>query len=382
MSSSNFFEVKMTKFDYKNIRNIVFSAILLIGALFYIEAIKTIFLNILGVITPFLVSGAVAFVLTIPMNFIEKLLNKVKSKKFKKFIRPISIILTLILTFGIITLVIALIVPQLINAVVTIEKNLPAIAQKAIDFLKSYSFTEAYGEKLDKFVNNLSWTHLFDRIKGFFDGSNSSIAKSVLGTASGIFGSIANAFFSFIFTIYILADKEHLSYQAKKLVDAIFLENAPYVKHVLSMTKNNFYYFVKAQLIKASIMGIVTFIMMMILGLPYPSMIAVIAATTDLVPLIGPIIGVFLGVLFILIESPTQALIYAILGIVLQQLEGNILDPKLVGNSLSIPPMWSLFAVVVGGSLYGVVGMWLFVPLFATLYKVISEWSNSRLKTN
>ncbi len=372
----------MTKFDYKNIRNIVFSAILLIGALFYIETIRTLFLNILGVVSPFIVSGAIAFVLAIPMNFIEKILNKINSKKFKKFIRPISILLTLILMFGIISLIIALIVPQLIKAIMTIERNLPAITEKAIEFLKSYNITENYGNMLEKFVNNLSWNHLFDRLKGFFDGSNSSIAKSVLGTATGIFGSLATAFFSFIFTIYILADKEHLSYQVKKLVDAIFLEKAPYVKHVLSMTKNNFYYFVKAQLIKASIMGIVTFIMMMILGLPYPSMIAVIAATTDLVPLIGPIIGVFLGVLFILIESPTKALIYLILGIILQQLEGNILDPKLVGNSLSIPPMWSLFAVVIGGSLYGVVGMWLFVPLFATLYKVVSEWSDYRLKIN
>lgn len=369
----------MTKFDYKNINRIVITAILLVALLFYIEKISGIFHYVLGIITPFLASGAIAFVLTIPMNFIEGLLLKIKNKKFKKFVRPLSLILTLILMFGIISLIIALVVPQLINAFRVIEKNLPQFVDRVVEYLKQYKITSAYGEALDKFFNNLSWQQVFDRIKSYFDGSNSQLAKSVLGTATGIFGTIMTVFLSFVFTIYILLDKEHINYQIGRLVDAIFRTRAPYMHHVLHLTRNNFYYFVKAQLIKASIMGIATFIFMLILRIPYAGMVAVIAATTDLIPLVGPFIGMVLGVTFIVLESPTKALVYLILGIVLQQLEGNILDPKLVGNSLSIPPMWSLFAIVVGGSLYGIVGMWIFVPLFAVFYRLIKEWANERL---
>lgn len=372
-------EQMIRKEENKDILKIILIAITFTFCFIYIKSIFKYFLFLLGIVSPFIAGAALAFVLKIPMNFFIKLLSKVKNEKFKKFIEPLALLITLIILGAFITLVTYLIIPQLINAVKALEEKIPEFIKRLVEFLKKNSWTAVYGENLEKTISKLSWDKVFDKVKGFFDGSNSKIYTSIIGTASGIFGAFMDSFLAFVFAIYILLDKKGLERQFKKLIKALFKEKSAYIFHVLSITHNNFYYFVKGQVFDAIILGLLTFVGMIILRLPYGPMISVIAATSDLVPLVGPFIGTALGVVFILIESPTKALIYLIYSLVIQQIQGNFIYPKIVGGALSIPPMWSLFAIIVGGSLYGIIGMWVFVPLFAVVFQLLREYTNKRI---
>lgn len=347
---------------------------------------KTIFSGLgvlLGVIAPFILGGVIAFIMKIPLNFFErKVLDKIKNEKFQKHKRTISIAISFIVIILAIFIITAIIVPQLINSFNELRKSLPSFLQMAIDKTREIPYLSNYSDKLQAEYDNLSWNEIFNRVRSFVksDEQSSYILNSALSTASSILGGLVSFFLALITSIYILADKERLGYQATRICYSCFNNKvANKILHVAHLLHENFFGFIRGQLTVSSFIGIATFVCCLILRIPNAATIGVIVGVTDLVPIIGPFLGGAMAFVMIVIEDPTNGLMFIVLILILQQIESNLVYPKLVGNEVGLPSLWTLVAITIGGSLFGVVGMWAFIPLASTLYALMKEYTEYKI---
>lgn len=339
--------------------------------------------KVLGIATPFLIGAAVAFVLKLPMNLLEeKLLNRIGNKKFQAVKRPLAILITLIIIVAVVALLLQLIVPQVVNSTVQLQKKLPEFIQQLIDKMNQIPILQPYAQKMQTHYNQLSWNEVFERAKQFFsvgkEGTNSKMLSTAFNTgfalANGVVGGLVTTFLAFVSALYILGSKEQLGYQAKRILYSLFrIPVADRIKHVFHIMHKNFSAFIRGQLIDSFCLGTLITIGSFIMQMPSAAMLGVLVGVTNLVPILGPIVGCAIGFILIVIEDPTKAIIFVFFVLIMQQIEGNLVYPRLVGSTLGIPPLWTLVAITLGGSLFGVVGMWLFIPLASTLYALISE---------
>lgn len=338
---------------------------------------------LLGICAPFILGGVIAFIMKIPLNFLEdKVFDKIKNEKFQKYKRTISIALSFIVIILVFFIITAVIVPQLINSFNELRKSLPSFLQMAIDKTREIPYLNNYSDRLQAEYDNLSWNEIFNRIKGFVksDENSSHILNSALSTASSILGGLVSFFLALITSIYILADKERLGYQATRICYSCFNNKvANKILHVAHLLHENFFGFIRGQLTVSTFIGIATFIACLILRMPNAATIGVIVGVTDLIPIIGPFLGGAMAFVMIVIEDPTKGLIFIALVIILQQVESNLVYPKLVGNEVGLPSLWTLMAITIGGSLFGVVGMWGFIPLASTIYALIKEYTEYKI---
>ncbi|MBL7574456.1 Predicted PurR-regulated permease PerM [Peptoniphilus asaccharolyticus DSM 20463] len=368
-----------------NLALIVFGGILLYFFFLKFTSVQLIFSKVVSILFPFLLGGAIAFVLKIPMNFFEKLiLKKTNSKFLKKAARGISLCITLLLVISIVTFMMAMVIPQLVTSLQSLEKQMPLFFKRLIELLKGFPKLEPLAKKVQHFYNSLSLNYLFEQIKHFFLKDDLSFDANAVQTASGIankiFSGFANGLLAFVFSIYVLLDKDNLGRQTKRMLYSVGgTKIGGFIIHVGNLIDFYFFNFVKGQLLDAVIIGVMTFASMLVLRMPYAPMISVLVGFSDLIPIVGPLIGAAIGFIFILIDSPMQAVFFLVLMIVLQQIQGNIIYPKIVGDKLGIPAMWSLFATIVGGAIGGIVGMWIFIPLVAVIYTLLGEYTNYRL---
>lgn len=339
---------------------------------------------LLGICAPFILGGVIAFIMKIPLNFLEdKVFDKIKNEKFQKHKRTISIALSFIVIILVFFIITAVIVPQLINSFNELRKSLPSFLQMAIDKTREIPYLNNYSDRLQAEYDNLSWNEIFNRVKGFVksDENSSHILNSALSTASSILGGLVSFFLALITSIYILADKERLGYQATRICYSCFNNKvANKILHVAHLLHENFFGFIRGQLTVSTFIGIATFIACLILRMPNAATIGVIVGVTDLIPIIGPFLGGAMAFVMIVIEDPTKGLIFIALVIILQQVESNLVYPKLVGNEVGLPSLWTLMAITIGGSLFGVVGMWGFIPLASTIYALIKEYTEYKIK--
>lgn len=347
---------------------------------------RTIFSGLgvlLGISAPFILGGVIAFIMKIPLNFLErKVFDKIKNEKFQKHKRTISIGLSFIVIILLIFLITSIIVPQLINSFNELRKSLPSFLQMAIDKTREIPYLNNYSDKLQAEYNNLSWNEIFNRVKSFVksDEKSSHILNSALSTASNILGGLFSFFLAIITSIYILSEKERLGYQGTRICYSCFDNKiANKILHVAHLLHDNFYGFIKGQLTVSSFIGLATFVCCLVLRIPNAATIGVIVGVTDLVPIIGPFLGGAMAFIMIVIEDPTKGMAFIILIIILQQVESNLVYPKLVGNEVGLPSLWTLVAITIGGSLFGVVGMWGFIPLASTLYALIKEYTEYKI---
>lgn len=337
----------------------------------------------IGICAPFILGGVIAFIMKIPLNFLErKVFDKIKNEKFQKHKRSISIALSFIVLILLIFLISAIIVPQLINSFNELRKSLPSFLQMAIDKTREIPYLNNYSDKLQAEYDNLSWNEIFNKAKSFVksDEKSSYILNSALSTASSIVGGLVSFFLALITSIYVLAEKERLGYQATRICYSCFDNKvANKIIHVFHLLHENFFGFIRGQLTVATFIGVATFICSLILRMPNAATLGVIIGVTDLVPIIGPFLGGSMGFVMIVIEDPTKGLAFIILIIILQQIESNLVYPKLVGKEVGLPSLWTLVAITVGGSLFGVVGMWAFIPLASTIYTLIKEYTEYKI---
>lgn len=361
---------------------LIFSAIVFYFFMLNISHVWSFAKYLLNIISPFIVGGAIAFIIKIPMNFFENVVFKnIKNPKLQKLKRPLSLLISLLIAGLIISFIIVLIIPQLIESATALKSKLPIFIDNLLSIMKNNKYLEEYAISFEKQYSNFSWDSLFDNIKQIIIKKDSTIVSQGINITSSLANSMTNSVLAFVFSIYILLDKERIKRQSQRLLHSILNEKkANYIIHIFRLADYYFHSFIKGQILDAFIIGLMTFFGMLLLKLPYAAMIATFVGFMDLIPIIGPIIGAGIGFVFILIESPSSAFIFLIMMLVFQQIQGNIIYPKIVGDSLGLPAMWSLFGIVIGGSLFGIVGMWIFVPLLAVVYTLLGEYISRKLE--
>lgn len=371
-----------SKEKIKQISWLMVLAAVLILLIFYSERVFAGIGILFGIARPFLYGGVVAFVLNLPMKAFEnKLLKKWRGKTASKLKRPVCMVLSLVAVALVVTVVIGTVVPQVTATAAEVGKKVPAfldqVAAKLSELAVNYPELADRAKELESI--EINWDSLVSTVIDFLKNGAGDMLTSTVSVASSIIGGIVNAVIAFIFALYILAQKEKLGNQCVRIISAYLPEKAgDRILEICSMLHKNFSNFITGQCLEAVILGTLFVIAMTVFRMPYALMIGVLIAFTALIPVVGAFIGCFVGAFLILIDDPLMAMWFVILFLVIQQLEGNLIYPKVVGNSVGLPSIWVLMAVSLGGSLFGVSGMLFFIPLLSTVYALIRSSVNRR----
>lgn len=363
------------KIDYKKILEIVLIGIGCYWALNNFQIILDIFNSILAVIMPFLLGIMIAFILNVLMIRIEKILSRfILDKKYTSFKRVISIIVSLLIVIGVIGIIITLIIPELTNAIKVIVKSFPETFEQLQVWINQNgnSFPQ-----LETWINSVDLNSIASELSGLFKIGLTGMLGSTVDVISMFFTSILNLVVGIVFALYILMSKETLKRQSHKLIDA-YIPKRISVKllEVGTLARTTFSNFVIGQTVEAFILGTLCAAGMAVLNLPYAPMVGSLVGITAFVPIVGAFIGGGIGAFMILTVDPMQALIFIIFLVVLQQLEGDLIYPRVVGSSVGLPSIWVLFAVTVGGGLWGITGMLFSVPVLSVVYALIKGHVN------
>ena len=369
--------------DKKTIRNLFLIAAGCILIYFFLnetDKLGAAWKALMGILSPFLVGSAIAFVLNVPMRSIEGRLGKVKAPSLR---RAVAILLTLLSFVLVIVGVVLLLIPQIGETVQILTPKIVAFFQRIQEITLGFLWENPdLLNTVSSFVDleKLNLGGIIEKVMNMLGNSVSSLASSALNMVGGITGAVVDGVIGLVFAFYCLASKENLGRQGRKLLYAFLPERVTDESlRILRLTNRTFSSFISGQCVEACILGGLFAVAMFILRMPYITLISVLIAVTALVPLVGGFVGCFLGAFFILVNDPMQALIFVIMFLVIQQIEGNLIYPKVVGNSIGLPGMWVLAAVTIGGDLMGVVGMFLMIPLSSVLYTLLREITNKRL---
>ncbi len=370
------------KVKIKQICGIILYVALLMFTLLNIETVVKGIGLFFDIFKPFIVGAAVAFILNIPMKGMEeKFFGRWNGKSAKALKRPISLILSLLFVAAVIALVILAVVPQIGATLTMLGNKLPGFFEDVAEWLTEMAtIYPALAEQFNEIATmEFDWNSILGTVGNFLKNGVTNMLSSTVNVASGIFGAVTSAVIGFVFSIYILLQKEKLQNQVCRVISAYLPERpGKIIGEVCRRLYVNFTNFICGQCLEAVILGSMFIIVMTIVGMPYAIMIGTLIAFTALIPIVGAFIGCGVGAFMILIDDPVKALWFVVLFLVLQQLEGNLIYPRVVGNSVGLPAIWVLVSVSVGGSLFGVVGMLSFIPLMSTLYSLLRDNVNSR----
>ena len=371
----------------EKVRKSLFTGTCLICIYFIIYNIRYIWdaaEKLMDIFVPFIVGAAIAFVLNVPMRWIEKgiLRNREKfsGEKWDGLRRALALIITLLFTIIIISLLVYMVVPQLAVSIGQLIKQIPAGIKSLTEWAdKEFSSKPIIQQMIDGFAKD--WQSILEKLMGYMKKAINSALEGGINAITGIVSGLISFIVGFIFSLYVLVQKEKLGDQAKKIVYALFSkEMADEIMAVAKMSSRTFANFISGQCMEAVILASMFCVSMTIIGLPYAMLIGLLIGVMNLIPIVGAFIGCGIGALLILLVDPMKALIFVILFIVLQQIEGNLIYPKVVGDSVGLPGIWVLVSVTVGGSLFGVKGMVVFIPLVSVMYSLFRRLIYGRLK--
>ena len=363
----------------KNIILIITYIALIIFVLVNFEKILSILGYIINIFSPFIFGAIVAFVLNVLVNFIErKLFGKVKKKTWLKIKRPLSIAISVVLVIFIIVFIMNLLLPQLKNSVSLFTDSLPTYKEDIINIMNKFNLEETTIKKVSDYLDNFGKV-----ITDYIKGNSKDVITVTTEVATSLIAIISKAVIAIVFAIYIIAQKETLKRQFNKLMSAYLKpRTVNRINKYASMANTTFSNFVTGQCLEALIFGSLCFLGMLILRLPYATTIAVLLGFTALIPVFGAFIGTFLGAFLILMISPIKAIIFVVFILVLQQIEGNLIYPKVVGKSVGLPGIWVLLSVTIGASVGGILGMLIATPLCSLLYILLRQAVNDRINSN
>lgn len=377
--------------DQKNTRKlkslIVFTILVLIGV-YRFDVVVSSILFILNVFTPLILGCAIAFILNVPMVWIQKMLfsrfmehpSEKKGKRLAKMAAPLSLLLSILFVCTIIIIVISVVLPQLAITIADLTQTLP---NKIPPLFDKVEHLVSNNPQVSSWIGNLeiNWQKLMLNMVNFFKSGASTLLGSTLVLAMGILSAFTTFFIGFVFACYILLQKKTLGRQMRQLLYAFLPEKAAKkVIDVASLTHMTFTNFLTGQCLEAVILGTMFFITMSIFKFPYALLVGVLISFTALIPIFGAFIGCVVGAFLILTVNPPQAFAFIILFLILQQTEGNFIYPYVVGGSVGLPSIWVLAAVTIGGSLFGILGMLLFIPIASVIYTLLREATNARLE--
>lgn len=336
-------------------------------------------MTILGVILPLILGAILAYALNILMKRLEKhFFPNTKIKWLKKSRRAWMILLTLVIIILVITIVFRLVIPQFVSAVTNLFKSVPAIFTDIADFAQKLNKHSVISEQINSM--NVNWSSVQAKIMKYFTSGLTNIFSSSLEIVTSFAKGIVNFILAFTFAIYILASKEKLGGQINRVSKAFMKEkHREKLKYFLNVTDKMFSSFIGGQVVEAFILGTLCGLGMWIFQFPYALPVGAFIGITALIPILGAWIGAAVGFLLIAVESPLKAVLFIVFILVLQQIESNLIYPKVVGTSIGLPGIWVLAAITVGGGLAGIVGMLLGVPVFATAYTLLQHSVRGRL---
>ena len=332
----------------------------------------------LGVFAPFLLGGSIAFVLNVPMRAIERHVFP-KERQMDRLRRPLALIFTLVAVLGVLTVAMWVIIPGVKEAILSAALQVP----EAVDalLLKLQAFA-VYLPELGEYLAGLEldWQSIAQKVMDVVKNWGGGLLSSGGGLIGGAVSALSTFVIGLIFAIYILLQKERLGRQAKQVLYALSpMERADRTMEVARLTERTFSSFLSGQCLEAVILGCIFVIAMTLFKMPYALLVGVLIGLTALIPIVGAFIGCVVGALLIALTDPIQALVFVGLFLVLQQIEGNLIYPHVVGSSVGLPSIWVLAAVSVGGSLMGIVGMLLFIPLCSVVYALFRAYVKGRL---
>lgn len=373
----------LNKKSMKKIRELIIFTAILVVVLWKFDTVLEGAKNIWGILFPFVLGGAIAFVINVPMSFLEKkIFGKTKdgNKVGEKLARPISLLLTIILAVGVIALVMFGVIPQLTRTIASLMMSIATFIPQMQDWIREFSHNN---QDIMKLVNQVQFNP--DQAIKWGISILGSGAGNMMNTTMSAVGSIvsgfATFFIAFSFACYILFQKEKLHVQIRKVFFAFIpKQKAEAFLKICSLTYQTFANFLTGQCVEAVILGSMFVVTLSILKMPYALLIGTLIAFTALIPIFGAFIGCAVGCFLIFMVSPKQAILFIIVFLILQQIEGNLIYPHVVGGSVGLPSIWVLAAVTIGGNLMGIVGMLIFIPLVSVLYTIFREFVYLRLK--
>lgn len=358
-------------FDKKNLRNIFLVAagcIVLYWILHEFERVKAVFDFIGGILSPFVLGASLAFILNVPMRAIEKMLMKITNPALR---RTVALVLTLLAVLLVLSLVFWLLIPEL---VATVQSLGPKLRSFAVDIEEWITSNQQIMDVVRKL--NLEQSDWLQNIGAVL---SDALGKTV-STIGAISGALMDVVIGLVFSLYCLFQKETLARQGKKLLYAYFPEKfSDSTIRILQLTNNTFSNFLSGQCLEVVILGCLFAVTMLIFRMPYAPLVSVVIAVTAFIPIVGAWVGCVLGTFLILVANPIQAIWFLILFVVLQQIENNLIYPRVVGTSIGLSGMWVLVAVAVGGEIMGVAGMFLMIPVTSVLFTLLTDATNKRL---
>ena len=339
-------------------------------------------LTLLGnIFSPFILGAGLAFIINVPMRSIENKLGKIKAQTLR---RTVALILTLIMFVLVLTLVFALLIPQLITTGTTFVERLPGFFE---DVKAEVTMFLNERPQLQQWVNenvdpqSFDYATILQKAIDLAGSALSTVFSGILSILADLAGSVVKAVIGLMFGMYCLFSKESLARQGRKVLYAFFPEKwSDNTIRVLRMTNTTFSNFLSGQCLEVCILGSMFAVTMAIFRMPYISLVSVLVAVTAFIPVVGAYIGCIFGSFFILVDDPSKVLGFIIMFIVLQQIEGNLIYPRVVGTSIGLPGMWVLMAVAIGSELMGVAGMFLMIPLASVLYTLLREATSKKLE--
>lgn len=370
--------------DNKTLRNVFFGAagcIVLYWVLHDIDMVIGLWNGFLDMMFPFLLGSGLAFILNVPMRGVESMLHDDIKRPGAR--RVASIVLTFTVFIFVITIVFLLLIPQ-IGA--TIDSLIPQM----LEFVESVesmvnSFLADNPELMAWIYENtgiqgIDWGNLAQQVLGVIGDSLSTIFAGAMSAIGSITSAVYDLVVAVVFALYCLAKKETLARQGRKLLYAFLPEAwADWIVRVLRLTNETFSHFLSGQCLEVCILGSMFALSMWIFGMPYIPLVSVLVAVTAFIPVVGAFVGCILGAFFILVDDFFLAIGFVVMFLILQQIENNLVYPRVVGHSIGMPGMWVLFAVIIGGEIFGVAGMFLMIPLTSVVYTLLGEITNARL---
>jgi len=361
----------------KYIAYIIIATVIIYGIVRYFNTVEGYIGNITKALMPFVAGAVMAYIINILMDFYEDLLLK----KFhnKKIIRTVAIVLSIFTFVLVIVLLLGLIIPQLIKIMFSIMYTNPGDIKKIIESIGKNNIVDKIADMMNIDINNIDISGYVTKLIRSVMSSVGNILMGVISGISGFFNTIISVFMAVVFAIYILMDKERIAVQGDKLLRAFLPSKRDSVIDVLRIFNTSFRNYFISQVKEAIILGVLLYIVMIIARLPYASSISILVGVTALIPVIGAYAGLFVGTLMILTKSFSSMIIFIIVHTVVQQFENNIIYPRVVGSSVGLPGMWVIVAVALGGSLGGIFGVFVAVPVAASLYFILKRETLKRL---
>lgn len=362
----------MKKLDWKTCGKIAVTVFAIYLAIHYWTHAASLMKTLIAAILPLIIGLIIAYPINILMSFYERnLLKKSKKPNAPKVRQTLGFLLSILTVTATLALVICLVVPQLTECVKLLIAKLPRLFSLTVEKINSWDFTP---EKLSSYLSTIDWQ---SKVSELIDKASSGIGNVItviIATLTSVVSGIATVILAIIFAIYLLLSKDKLIAQVKLLskryLPQKFLDKADYV---LSIANDSFKKFIVAQCTEAIILGVLVTVGMLIFRFPYAPMIGAVSAVCAFVPVVGAFVAGGIGFVLILTESPTKALLFILFIVIVQQIEGNLIYPKVMGNSIGLPGFWVLVAITIGGGMFGVMGIILSVPIASTIYRIIKD---------